>query len=42
MENKTYGHFGNEIIMVKVELTKNKEINILYLIFINCKQRLYT
>lgn len=26
MENKTYGHFGNEIIMVKVELTKNKEI----------------
>ncbi|HNZ60683.1 MAG: hypothetical protein BWX56_00357 [Euryarchaeota archaeon ADurb.Bin023] len=26
IQNKTYGHFGNEIIMVKVELTKNREI----------------
>ena len=33
MENKTYGHFGNEIIMVKVELTKIRRLNILYLIF---------
>ena len=25
-ENKTYGHFGNEITIVNVELSKNKEI----------------
>lgn len=25
-ENKTYGHFGNEIIIINVELSKNKEI----------------
>ena len=25
-ENKTYGHFGNEITIINVELSKNKEI----------------
>lgn len=25
-EKKTYGHFGNEIIIINVELSKNKEI----------------
>ena len=27
-ENKTYGHFGNEIIIINVELSKDKEIKI--------------
>lgn len=27
-ENKTYGHFGNEIIIINVELSRDKEIKI--------------
>jgi len=27
-ENKTYGHFGNEIIIINIELSRDKEIKI--------------
>lgn len=27
VENRTYGHFGNEITIISVELSKNKDIN---------------
>lgn len=40
-ENKTYGHFGNEIIIITVELSRDKEIKIFVSDFIKIVDKKY-